>query len=77
MSDHFGFSETFKEIYHSADICLYFQRGMRLLTVLKAGRFQRKIEKTDKALSIWKYYVLMYQNGKMRAVKTIPRMGGQ
>jgi hypothetical protein len=24
----------------------------------------------------WKYYVLMYENGKMRPVKTIPRIGG-
>jgi hypothetical protein len=25
---------------------------------------------------LWKYYVLMYENGKMRPVETIPGMGG-
>jgi hypothetical protein len=25
----------------------------------------------------WKYYVLMYENGKMRPVETILRMGGE
>jgi hypothetical protein len=25
----------------------------------------------------WKYYVFMYENGKMRPVETIPRMGGE
>jgi hypothetical protein len=24
----------------------------------------------------WKYYVLTYENGKVRPVETIPRMGG-
>jgi hypothetical protein len=24
----------------------------------------------------WKYYVLMYENGKIRPVETIPGMGG-
>jgi hypothetical protein len=23
----------------------------------------------------WKYYVVMYENGKMRPIETIPRMG--
>jgi hypothetical protein len=27
--------------------------------------------------SFWKYYVLMYENGKMRPVETIPGMGGR
>jgi hypothetical protein len=25
----------------------------------------------------WEYYVLMYENGKMRPVETIPGMGGR
>jgi hypothetical protein len=24
----------------------------------------------------WKYYILVYENGKMRPVETIPGMGG-
>jgi hypothetical protein len=24
----------------------------------------------------WKYYVFMYENGKMRVVETVPGMGG-
>jgi hypothetical protein len=25
----------------------------------------------------WKYYILMYENGKMRPVETVPGMGGE
>jgi hypothetical protein len=25
----------------------------------------------------WKYYVLIYENGKMRPVETLPRVGGE
>jgi hypothetical protein len=26
---------------------------------------------------LWKYYMLMYENGKMRPVENIPGMGGR
>jgi hypothetical protein len=37
-----------------------------------SGRIKERV----KRVNMWIYYVLMYENGKMRPIETIPGMGG-
>jgi plasmid stabilization system protein ParE len=35
----------------------------------------KDIRKGYRRVNVWKYYILRYENGKMRPVETLPRMG--
>jgi hypothetical protein len=40
------------------------------------GRYKKYVRKECREENVVEYYVLMYENGKMRPVETTPGMGG-